>query len=46
MDKKGIAADERRNNMDAIIAFAIGAFVGGSFGVVMAAVLMADRDDK
>ena len=29
--------------MDTIIAFAIGAFVGGSFGVVMAAVLMADR---
>ena len=32
--------------MDTIIAFALGSILGGSFGVVMAAVLMADRDDK
>ena len=29
--------------MDTIIAFALGSILGGSFGVVMAAVLMADR---
>ena len=32
--------------MDTIIAFALGSILGGSFGVVMAAVLMADREDK
>lgn len=32
--------------MDAIIAFAIGAFTGGSFGVIVTAVLVAGRDDK
>lgn len=30
--------------MSTILAFAIGSFLGGSFGVVVAAVLMADRD--
>lgn len=29
--------------MSTILAFALGSFLGGSFGVVMAAVLMADR---
>lgn len=29
--------------MDTILAFALGSVLGGSFGVVMAAVLMADR---
>lgn len=29
--------------MDTILAFALGSFLGGSFGVVVAAVLMADR---
>ena len=32
--------------MDTIIAFALGSILGGSFGVVMAAVLVAERDDK
>lgn len=31
--------------MDTIIAFAIGAFLGGSFGAIMTAVLVARRDD-
>lgn len=29
--------------MCTILDFALGAFLGGSFGIVMAAVLMADR---
>ena len=29
--------------MSTILAFALGSFLGGSFGGVMAAVLMADR---
>ena len=29
--------------MSTILAFALGSVLGGSFGVVMAAVLMADR---
>lgn len=29
--------------MDTIIAFALGSVLGGSFGVVVTAVLMADR---
>lgn len=29
--------------MSTILAFALGSFLGGSFGVVVAAVLMADR---
>lgn len=32
--------------MDTIIAFALGSVLGGSFGVVMAAVLMADREGR
>lgn len=32
--------------MSTILAFALGSFLGGSFGVVMAAVLMADRDRR
>jgi hypothetical protein len=32
--------------MDTILAFALGSVLGGSFGVVMAAVLMADREDR
>ena len=32
--------------MDTIIAFAIGSILGGSFGVVVTAVLMADREDR
>lgn len=31
--------------MSTILAFALGSFLGGSFGVVVAAVLMADRED-
>lgn len=31
--------------MSTIFAFALGAFLGGSFGAVMAAVLVADRDE-
>ena len=30
--------------MDTIIAFALGSILGGSFGVVVTAVLMADKD--
>lgn len=40
-----LVAGERRINMDTIIAFALGSILGGSFGVVVAAVLMADRRD-
>jgi hypothetical protein len=29
--------------MSTILAFALGSFLGGSFGVVVAAVLIADR---
>lgn len=32
--------------MDTILAFALGSFLGSSFGVVVAAVLMADREDR
>ena len=32
--------------MDTIIAFALGAFIGGSFGVIVTAVMVAGRDDK
>lgn len=32
--------------MSTILAFALGSFLGGSFGVVIAAVLMADREDR
>ena len=32
--------------MDTIIAFAIGAFIGGSFGVIVTAVLVAGKDGK
>lgn len=32
--------------MSTILAFALGSFLGGSFGVVVAAVLMADREDR
>ena len=32
--------------MCTILAFALGSFLGGSFGIVMAAVLMADRDRR
>ena len=32
--------------MDTIIAFALGSILGGSFGVVVTAVLVAGRDDK
>ena len=32
--------------MDTILAFALGSFLGGSFGVVMAAVLIAGREDR
>ena len=32
--------------MCTILAFALGAFLGGSFGIVMAAVLMAERERK
>ena len=37
---------EREKVMDTIIAFAIGSILGGSFGVVVTAVLMADREDR
>lgn len=32
--------------MCTILAFALGSFLGGSFGIVMAAVLMAERERK
>lgn len=32
--------------MSTILAFALGSFLGGSFGVVVAAVLMADKEGK
>lgn len=32
--------------METILAFTLGSVLGGSFGVVMAAVLMADREDR
>lgn len=32
--------------MCTILAFALGSFLGGSFGIVMAAVLMADRERR
>jgi len=32
--------------MDTILAFAIGAFCGGTFGVVVTAVLVADKEDR
>ena len=32
--------------MDTIIAFAIGSILGGSFGVVVTAVLMADKEER
>ena len=32
--------------MSTILAFAIGSFLGGSFGVVVTAVLVAGRDDE
>lgn len=32
--------------MSTILAFALGSFLGGSFGVVMAAVLIAGKDDR
>ena len=32
--------------MDTILAFALGSVLGGSFGVIMAAVLMADKEDR
>lgn len=32
--------------MDTIITFALGSILGGSFGVVITAVLMADREEK
>ena len=32
--------------MDTILAFALGSVLGGSFGVVVAAVLMADKEDR
>lgn len=32
--------------MSAILAFALGSFLGGSFGVIVTAVLVAGRDDK
>lgn len=32
--------------MSTILAFALGSFLGGSFGVVVAAVLMADREER
>lgn len=32
--------------MSTILAFALGSFLGGSFGVVVTAVLMADRDRR
>lgn len=31
--------------MCTILAFALGSFLGGSFGVVVTAVLMADKED-
>lgn len=31
--------------MSTILAFALGSVLGGSFGVVVTAVLMADRED-
>ena len=31
--------------MSTIFAFALGSFLGGSFGVVMAAVLVSDREE-
>ena len=32
--------------MDTIIAFAIGSILGGSFGAIVMAALMADREDR
>ena len=32
--------------MDTILAFALGSVLGGSFGIVIAVVLMADRDRR
>lgn len=32
--------------MSTIFAFALGSFLGGSFGVVVTAVLVAGREDK
>ena len=32
--------------MDTILAFALGSILGGSFGLVMAVVLMADKDGR
>ena len=32
--------------MDTIITFALGSILGGAFGVVITAVLMADREEK
>lgn len=32
--------------MSTILAFALGSVLGGSFGVVVAAVLMAGREDR
>ena len=31
--------------MSTIVAFALGSFLGGSFGVIVTAVLVAGRDD-
>ena len=32
--------------MSTILAFALGAVLGGSFGVIVTAVIVAGRDDK
>lgn len=32
--------------MCTILAFALGSFLGGSFGIVMAAVLMAEKEGR
>ena len=32
--------------MDTIIAFALGSILGGSFGVVVTALIVAGRDDR
>ena len=32
--------------MSSILAFALGSFLGGSFGIIVTAVLIAGKDDK